>query len=30
MPLIDVPLNIRERRLPRDVAEFLKEADTRI
>lgn len=30
MPLIDVPLNIRERRLPHDVADFLAEADRRI
>lgn len=30
MPLIDIPLQIRERRLPRDVAEFLEEADDRI
>ena len=30
MPLIEVPLNIRERRLPRDVADFLEEADARI
>ena len=30
MPLIDIPLRPRERRLPRDVAEFLEEADHRI
>lgn len=30
MPLIDIPINIRERRLPRDVAEFLDEATARI
>ncbi len=30
MPLIDVPLQIHERRLPGDVAEFLEEANDRI
>jgi len=30
MALVDVRLNIRERRLPRDVAEFLDEANDRI
>ena len=30
MPLTDIPLHIRERRLPRDIAEFLTEADDRI
>ncbi|MEZ6127521.1 MAG: hypothetical protein R3C59_02405 [Planctomycetaceae bacterium] len=30
MALIDVPLHIRERRLPHDVAQFLQEANDRI
>lgn len=30
MALADVPLRIRERRLPQDIVEFLNEANARI